>query len=73
MIVVMTSRTMFEDAEDRRERECASFPVCIEDRVVDRDPAREDGACARTRSGHAPLQYWRLGHDWREIRSSGFA
>lgn len=49
IIVVMTSRTTFEDAEDRRERGFASFPVYIEDRVVDRALAREDGACARTR------------------------
>ena len=49
MVVVMTSRTMFEDAEDRRERGFASFPVYIEDRVVDRDLVREDGACVTSR------------------------
>lgn len=49
IMVVMTSRTMFEDAEDRRERGFASFPVYIEDRVVDRDLVREDGACVTTR------------------------
>jgi hypothetical protein len=42
-VVVMTNRTMFVAAEGGRERAYASFPVCIEDRGVDRDPVREDG------------------------------
>src|SRR2546428_2585304 len=48
-VVLMTSRTMFEAAEDRRESGCAAFPVGIEDRGVDGEPDGEGGACAWNR------------------------